>query len=98
MQGRSTGGGVEPSDVEIGPHRVDSDGRRAGRTEDADCAGAEAAQDKKSRCCCPEGHLGVNAYRVRTKCQTTEYGQKQLVCPTTGLARLFLEDMRKKNM
>jgi hypothetical protein len=28
----------------------------------------------------------------------TRVGQQQLVCPTTGLARLFLEDMRKKNV
>lgn len=83
-----TDGGVEPSDIEILPHRVDIDGREAGQTEEADRAGTKA-QDEKSRCCCPKGHLGVDTQSVRSKCQNNRVGQKQLVCPT-GVAYLFV--------
>lgn len=76
---RFTSGGVEPSDVEIGPDRVEMDGRQTDRTKDANCAGAEAAQDKKSGCCGTEGHLVFDAFRV--------YGQNVKQRLTFGFPR-----------
>ena len=90
---RFTSGGVEPSDVEIGPDRVEMDGGQADRTKDANCAGAEAAQDKKSGCCCPEGHLilMLTPSECLTKCLTMTDWELQHLEPDT-VARLFFED------